>query len=285
MRIDLHTHSTVSDGTATPADVVKVAAAAGLDVIALTDHDSGTGWNQAAAALPAGLTLVPGAELSCQWINGGQRVGIHMLAYLFDPNSPALTAEMTRVREGLPDRAKAIVDLLRADGDDITWDEVREIAAGDTVGRPHIAQALVNRGRIGSVDEAFQDDWLGERYYMPKPAIDVFAALQLVRGAGGVAILAHPCRKDRVVPDDVVAQLAREGLFGLEADHPEHDDRARHRVRALAAELDLVVTGSSDFHGANKNVQVGANTTDPRVYEQIVNAANGTAPITATAVR
>jgi 3',5'-nucleoside bisphosphate phosphatase len=285
MRIDLHTHSTVSDGTETPAEVIEAAAEAGLDVIALTDHDSSTGWGEAAAALPAGLTLVPGAELSCQWTGDGQRVSIHMLAYLFDPKNQALTDEMTRVRDGLPGRAKAIVDLLRKGGEEVTWDEVRDLAAGDTVGRPHIARALVKRGRVASVREAFEPCWLGERYYLPKPAIEVFHALRLVQEAGGVAVLAHPHRPGRVVPDEVVAQLAGEGLFGLEADHPEHDDAARQRVGALAAEFNLVVTGSSDFHGFNKEVHIGANTTEPSVYEQIVNTANGTAPITAATLR
>ncbi|WP_345120050.1 PHP domain-containing protein [Dactylosporangium darangshiense] len=285
MRIDLHAHSTVSDGTATPAEVMVMAAAAALDVVALTDHDTTTGWAEAAAALPVGRTLVPGAELSCRWNDGGQRLGMHMLAYLFDPTDAALTAEMTRVRDGLAHRAQAVVELLRAGGVDVTWDEVRELAAGDTVGRPHIAQALVDGGRVGSVQEAFEPQWLGERYYVPKQAMDVFVALRLVRDAGGVAVLAHPRRKDREVPHEVLAELAKEGLFGLEADHPEHADAAREAVRAAALEFGLVVTGSSDFHGARKTVRIGANTTDPQVFEQIVNAASGTAPITAAAVR
>jgi 3',5'-nucleoside bisphosphate phosphatase len=285
MRIDLHTHSTVSDGTATPAEVVQEAAAAGLDVVALTDHDSTTGWDEAAAALPAGLTLVPGAELSCQWINGGRRMSIHLLGYLFDPTHPELVAEMARVREGLPRRAKDIIDLLRRDGEEITWDEVREYAAGDTVGRPHIARALVARGRVASVSAAFAPEWLGERYDVPKPAMDVIAALRLVREAGGVAVLAHPRRRGRAVPHEVVAHLASEGLFGLEADHPEHDAAAVDEVRRLAAALDLAVTGSSDFHGAHKTVPLGAHTTDPGVYERIVDAASGAAPLTAATLR
>ncbi|WP_326552885.1 PHP domain-containing protein [Micromonospora sp. NBC_01813] len=283
MRIDLHTHSTVSDGTATPTQVVDAAAGAGMDVIALTDHDSSTGWTEAATALPPGLTLVPGAELSCACYIDGQRLGMHMLAYLFDPNHAGLSAAMAEVRDGLAARAQAMVDLLRAGGEDITWEEVRELAAGDTVGRPHIAQALVNRGRIDSTAEAFQPAWLGERYYLPKPAsMKVFDALRLVREAGGVAVLAHPRRKGRIVPREILARLAEEGLFGVEADHPEHDDAARKDVRALAAELNLVVTGSSDFHGTRKPSLIGDNTTDPQVYEQIVEAATGAAPITTT---
>jgi predicted metal-dependent phosphoesterase TrpH len=283
MRIDLHTHSTVSDGTATPAEVMAAAATAGLDVVALTDHDTTTGWQEATAALPAGMTLVPGAELSCRWHDGGRGVGMHLLAYLFDPTDTALTAAMTRVRDGLAHRAQAMVEKLQADGMDITWDEVRAFAGGDTVGRPHIAEALVKRDYVDSVTAAMGPDWLGKRYYVPKQAIDIFDALRLVHAAGGVAVLAHPRRKDRVVPADVLAKLADEGLFGLEVDHPEHSDAAREAVRAQATELGLVVTGSSDFHGTRKTVQIGANTTDPQVYEQIVAAASGSTPITAAA--
>jgi predicted metal-dependent phosphoesterase TrpH len=285
MRIDLHTHSTVSDGTATPAEVVAGAAAAGLDVVALTDHDTTTGWAEAAATLPAGLTLVPGAELSCRWRVGDRGAGMHLLAYLFDPADAALAAAMTRVRDGLANRAQAMVDKLRADGVDIIWAEVSALSAGDTVGRPHIGQALVDRGVVGSVGEAMAPQWLGERYHVPKQAMDVFEAVRLVHAAGGVAVLAHPRRKDRVVPAEIIARMAAEGLFGLEVDHPEHTDAAREAVRAQAVELGLLVTGSSDFHGTRKTVLIGANTTDPQVYERIVDAAKGNTPITASAVR
>ncbi|HEX6500135.1 MAG TPA: PHP domain-containing protein [Micromonosporaceae bacterium] len=280
MRIDLHTHSTVSDGTATPTEVVTAAAEAGVDVVALTDHDTVTGWQEAAAALRPGMTLVPGAELSCCWHDDGRRIGIHLLGYLFDPGDPALAAEMSRVRSGLDNRALAMVDLLRADGVDVSWDEVRAIAGGDTVGRPHIAQALVDRGVVASVNEAFEPHWLGRRYHLPKQAVDIVDAVRLVRDAGGVAVLAHPRRRDRTVPDGLVARLAEQGLFGIEADHPEHTEEARAAVRALADKLGLVATGSSDFHGTRKTVGIGANTTAPEVYEKIVAAATGGAPVT-----
>lgn len=236
--------------------------------------------------MPPGLTLVPGAELSCYCYVGGRRLGMHMLAYLFDPNHAGLSAAMAEVRDGLAARAQAMVDLLRAAGEDITWEEVRELVLGDTVGRPHIAQALVNRGRIHSVAEAFQPAWLGETYYVPKPeSMEVFDALRLIRDAGGVAVLAHPRRKGRIVPREILARLAEEELFGVEADHPEHDAAARKEVRALAAEFGLVVTGSSDFHGTRKPSQIGDNTTDSAVYEQIVEAATAAVPITAGTVR
>jgi predicted metal-dependent phosphoesterase TrpH len=281
MRIDLHTHSTASDGTLTPAALVTAAAGAALDVVALTDHDTTDGWQPAAAALPAGLTLVPGAELSCRWYQPEPSIGLHLLAYLFDPADAALGAALRGIRRGREERAERMVDLLRADGIDVTWDEIKAYANGGTVGRPHLAQALVRRGLAADVTEAFGPQWLGERYRLPKPDLDVFEALRLVRAAGGVAVFAHPraSRRGRIVTDDLIVDLAAAGLFGLEADHEDHSPAERAHVRALAAELGLVATGSSDFHGTNKTVRLGAHTTDPAVYEQIVAAASGYAPV------
>jgi predicted metal-dependent phosphoesterase TrpH len=275
MRIDLHTHSRASDGTLTPAELVRAAADAGLDVVALTDHDTTAGWAPAEAALPPGLTLVPGAELSCRWHGVDPPIPLHLLAYLFDPGEPALAAELGRVREARETRAERMVDLLRADGIDVTWDEVRGYAAGGTVGRPHLAWALIARGLVGTVAEAFAPAWLGHRYRLPKDDIEVFRALELIRGAGGVPVFAHPNAsvRGRIVPDSLIVELAGAGLFGLEADHEDHTPEQRAHVRALAKELGLVVTGSSDFHGSNKTVPLGAWLTEPDAYERIVNAA------------
>ena len=281
MRIDLHTHSTASDGTLTPAGLVAAAAGAGLDVVALTDHDTTDGWQPAAEALPAGLTLVPGAELSCRWFQPEPSIGLHLLAYLFDPADAALGEALRRIRRGREERAERMVGLLRADGIDVTWDEIKAYANGGTVGRPHLAQALVRRGLAADVSEAFGPQWLGERYRLPKPDLDVFEALRLVRAAGGVAVFAHPraSRRGRIVTDDLIVELAAAGLFGLEADHEDHSPAERAHVRALAAELGLVATGSSDYHGTNKTVRLGAHTTDPAVYEQIIAAASGYSPV------
>jgi predicted metal-dependent phosphoesterase TrpH len=281
VRIDLHTHSTASDGTSTPAELMAEAAQSGLDVVALTDHDTTGGWAAAIEALPAGLTLVPGAELSCRWFAPDPPISLHLLAYLFDPDEPALCAELARVRGAREARAERMVDLLRADGLDLTWDEVLDSAAGGTVGRPHLAQALMRRGLVSTVSEAFASQWLGERYRVPKQDMDVFAALSLVRGAGGVAVFAHPraSRRGPIVSDELIVELAGRGLFGLEADHEDHSPTEREHVRALASQLGLVTTGSSDFHGTNKTVRLGANTTAPEVYEQILTAATGTVPI------
>jgi predicted metal-dependent phosphoesterase TrpH len=276
MRIDLHAHSNFSDGTLTPAELIEAARAARLDVVALTDHDTVRGWSVAEpAAAAAGLTLVPGVELSCRWYGAEPAIPLHLLAYYVDPDDADLTAEMSRVREARERRAERIVALMRADGVDVTYDEVLTYAGGATVGRPHLAQALIRRGLAATVSEAFAPSMLGDRWRLPKEDTDVFTALDLVRGAGGVPVFAHPraTRRGRVVPDEVIVAMAGRGLFGLEADHEDHSPEQRAEVRALAADLGLVVTGSSDFHGANKTVALGANLTDPAVLEQIQAAA------------
>ncbi len=281
MRIDLHTHSTASDGTLSPAELVHAAAEAGLDVLGLTDHDTTSGWQPAIAALPAALTLVPGAELSCRWYAVDPSIPLHLLGYLFDPENPALHGELARLRDDRLRRASAMVDLMRADGLDVTWDEVQGYAAGGTIGRPHLAQALIRRGLARNVTEAFVPDLLGRRYRLPKHDLDVFAAMRLVQDAGGVTVFAHPraTRRGRVVPDELIVRMAAAGLFGLEADHDDHSPAERAQVRALAADLGLAVTGSSDFHGTNKTVKLGAFTTAPEVYERMAATATGSAPV------
>lgn len=281
MRIDLHAHSTASDGTLTPAELVAAGADAGLDVLAITDHDTTAGWAPAAESRPPGLTLIRGAELSCRWYGVTPAIPLHLLAYLFDPASPALVAELARVRRARERRGERIVDRLRADGVDVTWDEVREYAAGGTVGRPHIARALIRAGLVASTDEAFAPRWLGERYRLPKEDTDVFTAVRLVRGAGGVPVFAHPraTRRGAIVPDSLIVELAAAGLFGLEADHEDHSPAEREHVRALAGQQGLVVTGSSDFHGTHKAVRLAAHTTTPEAYERIVAAATGVPPL------
>ncbi|MDI6099842.1 PHP domain-containing protein [Actinoplanes sp. NEAU-A12] len=275
--IDLHCHSTASDGTLTPAELVRAGASAGLDVMAITDHDTAGGWDEAAAARPEGLRLVRGAELSCRWHGVEPAIPLHLLAYLFDPAEPVLAAELVRLREDRERRGEKIVEKLRADGVPITWGEVHGYAAGGSVGRPHIAQALIRAGLVKTTNEAFASAWLGSRYFVPKSDLDVFDALRAVREAGGVAVFAHPRAtvRGRVVPDELIAELADAGLFGLEADHEDHTPAERAQIRALAERLGIVVTGSSDFHGTHKTVQLGAFRTDPEAFEKIVSAATG----------
>lgn len=271
-RIDLHAHSTASDGTLTPGELVHAAAAAGLNVVAITDHDTTAGWEPAVRALPVGLRLVRGAELSCRWDGEDPAVPLHLLAYLFDPDDPDLTAALSRVRHARVERGERIVRLLQADGLEVSWSEILAAARGGTVGRPHIAQALIRAGLVATTSEAFGPDWLGERYRLPKEDIEVFEAVRLVRAAGGVPVFAHPraTRRGRVVPDELIADLAAVGLVGLEADHEDHTPAERAHVRALAADLELLVTGASDFHGTHKTVRLGAFTTDVQTYERIV---------------
>ncbi|MFM9446264.1 PHP domain-containing protein [Streptomyces acidiscabies] len=279
MRIDLHCHSTASDGTDTPAELVRNAAAAGLDVVALTDHDTTRGYAEAIAALPGGLTLVTGAELSCR-IDG---VSMHMLAYLFDPEEPALLAERELVRDDRVPRAKAMVARLRELGVDVTWEQVARIAGDGSVGRPHVATALVESGVVASVDDAFTEQWLsdGGRAHVAKHETDPFEAIRLVKAAGGVTVFAHPGASKRglTVPDAAIAEMASAGLDGIEVDHMDHDPGTRVRLRGLARELGLLVTGSSDYHGSRKTCVLGEYTTDPEVYGEITRRAWGAFPV------
>ncbi|MEU2064259.1 PHP domain-containing protein [Streptomyces sp. NPDC013455] len=282
MRIDLHCHSTASDGTDTPAELVRRAAAAGLDVVALTDHDTTRGHAEAVAALPGGLTLVTGAELSCR-IDG---VSMHLLAYLFDPEEPALLAERELVRDDRVPRAQGMVAKLNALGVPVTWEQVERIAAGGSVGRPHVATALVELGVVPTVGDAFTEQWLadGGRAFVEKHETDPFEAIRLVKAAGGVCVFAHPAaaKRGRTVPESRIAEMAAAGLDGIEVDHTEHDLDARNRLRGLAKELGLLVTGSSDYHGSRKTVTLGAYTTDPEVYGEITRRATGAFPVPGT---
>ncbi|MFJ5560928.1 PHP domain-containing protein [Streptomyces sp. NPDC093250] len=279
MRIDLHTHSTASDGTDTPAELVRKAAAAGLDVVALTDHDTTRGHADALSALPRGLTLVTGAELSCR-LDG---ISMHMLAYLFDPEEPALLAERELVRDDRVPRAKSMVAKLNDLGVPVTWEQVQRIAGDGSVGRPHVATALVELGVVPSVSDAFTQQWLadGGRAYVEKHETDPFEALRLVKNAGGVAVFAHPAatKRGRTVPESAIARLAEAGLDGLEVDHMDHDPDTRARLRGLAKELGLLVTGSSDYHGSRKTCVLGEFTTDPEVYGEITRRATGAFPV------
>ncbi|MEU1279885.1 PHP domain-containing protein [Streptomyces sp. NPDC005805] len=282
MRIDLHTHSTASDGTDTPASLVRAASAAGLDVVALTDHDTTRGHAGAAAALPEGLTLVTGAELSCR-LDG---VGLHMLAYLFDAEDPELLRERELVRDDRVPRARAMVDRLRELGVPVTWEQVARIAGDGSVGRPHIAEALVALGVVPSVSDAFTADWLadGGRAYVEKHELDPFTAIRLVKAAGGVSVFAHPgaVKRGRTVPESALAELAAAGLDGVEVDHMDHDEATRARLRGLAGDLGLLVTGSSDYHGSRKTCRLGEYTTDPEIYGEITRRSTGAFPVMGT---
>jgi predicted metal-dependent phosphoesterase TrpH len=275
VRIDLHTHSDASDGTDTPAELVAKAAAAGLDVVAITDHDTVAGWDEAIAARPDGLTLVPGMEFSCKYQpESGRRIALHLLGYLFDPDHEALRAERVRLRESRLARGRTIVERMAAAGLPITWEQVSVLAGGGTVGRPHLGRALVESGHVASVDEAFAGP-LSSRapYYEPKADTDVFDAIALLRAAGGLPVFAHPIatRRGPTVSDEVIVAMAEAGLVGLEVDHPDHDADDRARARRLVNQLGLVATGASDYHGTNKNRNdLGVCTTAPDQFQALL---------------
>ncbi|MBC6463365.1 PHP domain-containing protein [Actinomadura sp. HBU206391] len=284
MRIDLHSHSSASDGTDSPADVVRRAADAGVDVLALTDHDTASGWAEAEHALPAGLTLVRGIELSCRHaaVTGGSGEGaesVHMLGYLFDPGDPVLAAECDRIRSDRVDRARATVARLRELGAEVTWEQVLRIAGDGVVGRPHIARAMVEAGVVRTADEAFTADWIGTggRAHVDRYALDPVRAVSLVADAGGVCVLAHARARRRgyVVDDDLIEELAAAGLAGLEVDHPDHDAADRAHLRDLAGALGLFATGSSDDHGKPTGHRLGCETTSPEAFEALVASARG----------
>lgn len=269
VRIDLHTHSTVSDGTDAPGEVVARAAEAGLDVVALTDHDSTAGWTEAsAAALERGIVLVPGMEISCR--AGG--VSVHLLSYLHDPTDAALLAELELTRDSRLHRARRMVELLARDLR-ITWADVEaQTEPGTTVGRPHVADALVALGHVPDRSAAF-DSYLatGSRYYVPHHAPDAVAAVRLVRAAGGVPVMAHPAASVRgaVVGDETIRRMTDAGLAGLEVHHRDHTRSQTEHLLDLAHSLGLLVTGSSDYHGAGKPSLLGEHTTAPEVLERI----------------
>ncbi|WP_028923628.1 PHP domain-containing protein [Pseudonocardia acaciae] len=280
MRIDLHTHSNASDGTDDPAELVRIAAAAGLDVVALTDHDTTAGWADAAKARPDGLALVRGAELSCVSEDGrGGWVSVHLLAYLFDAEHPAVVAEQARLRGERRQRLVRMVARMAADGFPVDPETFFERLPPDLpAGRPHLARALVEQGVVGSVGEAFASLLNNNsRYYIPREDTPVEDAIEMVTAAGGVCVFAHPFarRRGRVVEPSVIAELAGAGLAGVEVDHPDHAPADRALLRGLAAELGLLATGSSDYHGANKTTPIGVETTDPEVFERLAALASG----------
>ncbi len=277
--IDLHTHSSVSDGTQEPAELVAEAALSGLAGIALTDHDSTAGWDAARDAARAhGIVLLPGLELSTR----EQFASVHVLGYLVDPDDAALVAETARIREGRRTRAEAIVDAIAQDYA-LTWDDVLEQATeGATIGRPHIADALVARGHVPTRSDAFAGilHWRSG-YARPHYAPDPLTGVRLIRAAGGVPVLAHPgTRGDGdVIAPKRLRQLVDAGLFGLEIDHPENHERNKRALRELADRFGLAVTGSSDYHGTGKANRLGEYLTSPEVVEGILAEATGTEPV------
>jgi predicted metal-dependent phosphoesterase TrpH len=281
MRADLHVHSNASDGTDPPAEVMRRAALAGLDAVALTDHDTVAGHAQARQALRGPLILVPGMELSARLDDpvSGPR-SVHLLAYLFDPDDPELATETRRIRDDRVLRARAMVDRLIDLGVPISWDDVAAIAGTAVVGRPHIARAMAASGAIASPDQAFTPDWIadGGRAYVGRYALDPVRAIALVRSAGGVAVLAHPRANRALLVDDAqIADLAAAGLAGVEVFHPDQPDAAS--LLGLTRDLGLIATGGSDDHGSLTGHRIGSHIAAADAYERLIAQATGAKPI------
>ncbi|HEU4399453.1 MAG TPA: PHP domain-containing protein [Actinomycetota bacterium] len=268
---DLHTHSTFSDGTLDPEQVVELAATRDLTGIALTDHDTTEGVERARlAARATGLEVLLGCELSAEQ-DGGP---VHVLGYGFDPEEPAFAARRAWIRAGRVGRARRMVERLRALGADVDLDRVLELAGSGSVGRPHVAAAMVEAGVVADIEAAFAPEWIGTggRAYVAKDAVGPVEAVELIRGAGGVAVLAHPSLHAGAgaVPEPVIRAMATAGLDGLEVDHPDQAAAERARLRALAGELGLEVTGASDCHGALYGYRLGVERTPDVTVERLL---------------
>lgn len=277
--IDLHAHSSVSDGTERPAALVAAAAAAGLDGVALTDHDTTAGWDEAIAAVrDRPMTLVPGLELST-------RVGyrsVHVLGYLVDPSDPGLVEETTRIRDGRFARARRMVERIGRDHP-ITWDDViAQASDGATIGRPHIADALVARGLEPDRSAAFRGILHpASGYYEPHDAPTPLRGVELIRAAGGVPVIAHPAASSRgiVIDEPALRELVDAGLGGLEVDHRENLAHGKRTLLDWAERYGLFVTGSSDYHGTGKPNRFGEHRTARVSFDAIVEQATGSAPV------
>lgn len=275
MLIDLHTHSNASDGTDSPSELIDKAISKGLDLIALTDHDTVGGWDEATTALKkhesnSKLKLVLGSEVSCQGEDG---TSIHMLGLLFDPNYTPLISEFEKTRENRVTRMSRIISRLNEAGIEITIEEVNAQKRGDaTLGRPHLADALVARGHVASREEAF-NIFLhnGSKFYINHYSPSPEVAIRLIKEAGGVAVIAHPLasRSGRKIDLETLNQLIKAGLDGIEVDHRDHNEMERSELMRLAIEHDLVVTGSSDYHGTGKMNQLAEFTTHPEQWERL----------------
>lgn len=281
MRIDLHSHSTASDGTDTPAQLVTAARTAGLDVLAITDHDSTGGWDAALGARPEGLGLIRGAEYSAVDTTTGYPVSVHVLGYLFNPADRGILKEQARLREERLNRGLAIVERMERAGVPISAQQVLDIAGAAPVGRPHIGRALMESGVVSSVSEAFRSH-LSSRgpFYVRKADTPLDVAVEMVVGAGGVVVIAHPRGRGehRALTFERIEELAEIGVAGLEVCHPDHPAQARAELEVIADRLGLIRTGSSDYHGDNKTVRLGTELTDSEALEQIVERARGGTP-------
>jgi hypothetical protein len=280
--IDLHTHTTVSDGTDTPAQLVNKALAQGLDTLAITDHDAIAGWASAVQTLRGDLKLVLGAEISCLTKAG---ISVHMLGLLFDGTNSALLEALENTRDERLPRMRKMIELMQADGIDISISDVEAaMPTGATMGRPHLADALVAKKVIKTRDEAFLELLNNEsKYYVAHMAPTPEDAVELIRAAGGVAVIAHPfaSMRGQVLQSSDFIELKTAGLNGIEVNHRDQSNEERSSLLSIASDLDLVMTGSSDYHGTGKLNSLGENVTDPAEWERLEAMADARRVVTA----
>jgi len=273
--IDLHTHTSYSDGTDTPSQLINKALAAGISVIGLTDHDSISGWQEASNALRAGISLVPGAEISCQTPDG---ISVHILGLLFDSNNSELMNTLEKTRENRHGRMEKIIARINEAGINITMNDVLEqLSDGATLGRPHLADALVKKGIVASRDEAFtQMLHNNSKYYVSHYSPTPEAAIKLIKDAGGVSVIAHPMasHRGRTISLDTFGSIIQAGLDGIEVDHRDHSPDEKLQLIKLANDSNLVMTGASDYHGNGKLNTLGEYTTSLEQWEKLESRSN-----------
>lgn len=273
--IDLHAHTTYSDGTDSPRALINAALIHGLDVVAITDHDSIAGWDEATSAVRGKIELVLGAEISCLTEAG---LSVHMVGLLFDGKNVHMLKMLEQTRDDRVPRMVKMIELLNQAGIQVTMEDVDAVRPrGSTLGRPHLADALVNRGFIASRDEAFKGLLNNEsEFYVAHMAPTPEIAIAQIRAAGGVAVIAHPyvSHRGETLSVDTFASLFQAGLNGIEVDHRDQNSLERETLRGIARELDLVVTGSSDYHGTGKLNTLGECTTDPEEWKKLESAAD-----------
>jgi len=280
--IDLHTHSTCSDGTDTPFALVKKALAAGVTTLGITDHDSTSGWSEAITAIQPQIQLVLGAEISCLTTEG---ISVHVLGLLFDGEHQEMQQMLEDSRDTRIPRMRKMIELLRADGFEISIEDVNNAAPiGATLGRPHLADALVANGIVASRDEAFLELLHNEsKYYVSHAAPTPVDAISVIRRAGGVAVIAHPfaSRRGQILGPESFSDLLAAGLNGIEVHHRDQNADEQKVLTNIARELRLVITGSSDYHGTGKLNSMAENTTHPSQWETLESAANARRVVTA----
>jgi predicted metal-dependent phosphoesterase TrpH len=273
--IDLHTHTTASDGTDSPSELINKALSAGIQTLAITDHDSTSGWSEAVAALRPPMSLVLGAEISTLTLTG---ISVHILGLLFDGQDQDIQAMLADSRDTRIPRMRKMVELMAADSIAITMEDVMATTPlGATVGRPHLADALVKNKIVATRDEAFVDLLHnGSKYYVTHAAPTPEDAISQIRAAGGVAVIAHPfaSRRGEIISVTTFTSLVASGLNGIEVNHRDHSQVEREQLSEIADELALVKTGSSDYHGNGKLNALGENLTDPEQWEHLESLAN-----------